>query len=111
MRGTRDFKAAFSRVMAHHFCVMNTHPCTATATVIFLALGWGEFGVGVNGIGAGWITTSSSDSTDILDRYLPSRHRGHPTDLCGLLVYLASESCDFVTGTTINIDGGALAHA
>ena len=76
-----------------------------------LGLEWAEFGVRVNGIGAGWITTSSSDSTDILDRYLPSRHKGHPTDLCGLLVYLASESCDFVTGTTVNIDGGALAHA
>ena len=76
-----------------------------------LGLEWAEFGVRVNGIGAGWITTSSTDSIDILERYLPSRHKGHPTDLCGLLVYLASESCDFVTGTTINIDGGALAHA
>ena len=76
-----------------------------------LGLEWAEFGVRVNGIGAGWLDISSSDSGDVLNRYLPSRRIGHPTDLCGLLVYLASEACDFVTGTTINIDGGALAHA
>ena len=76
-----------------------------------LGLEWAEFGVRVNGIGAGWLNISSSDSGDVLNRYLPSRRLGHPTDLCGLLVYLASEACDFVTGTTINIDGGALAHA
>ena len=76
-----------------------------------LGLEWSEFGVRVNGIGAGWITTSKNNPTDGLNRYLPSRHKGHPTDLCGLLVYLASESCDFVTGTTVYVDGGALAHA
>ena len=48
---------------------------------------------------------------ELLTRYLPSRRKGHPTDLCGLLVYLASDACDFVTGQTIFIDGGALAHA
>ena len=79
-----------------------------------LALEWGREGIRVNGIGAGWISKdlqSEQDPTELLLRYLPSRRKGHPTDLAGLLVYLASESCDFVNGQTIFIDGGSLAHA
>ncbi len=79
-----------------------------------LALEWGRHNVRVNGIGAGWITTEEQTEEaqkELLVRYLPLRRRGHPTDLCGLLVYLASDACDFVTGQTVFIDGGALAHA
>ncbi len=79
-----------------------------------LALEWGKDNVRVNGIGAGWITTEEQTEEaqkELLVRYLPLRRKGHPTDLCGLLVYLASDACDFVTGQTVFIDGGALAHA
>ena len=79
-----------------------------------LALEWGREGIRVNGIGAGWISKapqSEQDPNELLLRYLPSRRKGHPTDLAGLLVYLASESCDFVNGQTRFIDGGSLAHA
>ena len=79
-----------------------------------LALEWSRRGIRVNGIGAGWIMTeeqTEESQRELLVRYLPSRRKGHPTDLCGLLVYLASDACDFVTGQTIFIDGGALAHA
>ena len=79
-----------------------------------LALEWGRNNVRVNGIGAGWITTevqTEEAQKELLVRYLPLRRKGHPTDLCGLLVYLASDACDFVTGQTVFIDGGALAHA
>ena len=79
-----------------------------------LALEWARSDIRVNGIGAGWVTTEApteESQRELLTRYLPSRRKGHPTDLCGLLVYLASDACDFVTGQTIFIDGGALAHA
>ena len=79
-----------------------------------LALEWARHGVRVNGIGAGWITTEPPSETaerELLVRYIPSRSKGHPSDLCGLLVYLASDACDFVTGQTVYIDGGAMAHA
>ena len=78
-----------------------------------LALEWARSGIRVCGIGAGWMTTDEPDpdaQPDLLERYLPSRRRGHPSDLCGLLVYLASDADDFVTGQTVFIDGGALAH-
>ena len=79
-----------------------------------LALEWARSNIRVNGIGAGWITTeepTEESQKELLVRYLPSRRKGHPTDLWGLLVYLASDACDFVTGQTIFIDGGAMAHA
>ena len=79
-----------------------------------LALEWGRQGIRVNGIGAGWVTPqepSEEDQKELLVRYLPSRRKGHPNDLATLLVYLSSDACDFVTGQTIFIDGGALAHA
>ncbi len=79
-----------------------------------LALEWGREGIRVNGIGAGWMSTeepSEEDLRELLVRYLPSRRKGHPTDLAALMVYLSSDACDFVTGQTFFIDGGALAHA
>ena len=79
-----------------------------------LALEWARSNIRVNAIGAGWIATephTEESQRELLVRYIPSRRKGHPTDLCGLLVYLASDACDFVTGQTIFIDGGALAHA
>ena len=79
-----------------------------------LALEWARSDIRVNAIGAGWLTTDQSaqrDESELLVRYLPSRRKGHPSDLAGLLVYLASDACDFVTGQTFFIDGGALAHA
>ena len=79
-----------------------------------LALEWGREGIRVNGIGAGWMSTdepSEEDLRELLVRYLPSRRKGHPNDLAALVVYLSSDACDFVTGQTFFIDGGALAHA
>ena len=79
-----------------------------------LALEWGREGIRVNGIGAGWMSIAEpteEDQRELLVRYLPSRRKGHPNDLAGLMVYLASDACDFVTGQTFFIDGGALAHA
>ncbi len=79
-----------------------------------LALEWGREGIRVNGIGAGWMSTkepSEEDLRELLVRYLPSRRKGHPNDIAALLVYLSSDACDFVTGQTFFIDGGALAHA
>lgn len=68
----------------------------------------------VNGIGPGWFieeTRSLEDQQqELLARFLPSRRYGHPRDLAALLVYLCSDACDFVTGHTIFVDGGAMAR-
>ena len=79
-----------------------------------LGLEWARSNVRVNGIGAGWMTTQPREEgaePELLERYIPSRRKGHPADLAGLLVYLASDASDFMTGQTVYIDGGAMAHA
>ena len=79
-----------------------------------LGLEWARSNVRVNGIGAGWMATEPREDgaePELLERYIPSRRKGHPTDLAGLLVYLASDASDFMTGQTVYIDGGAMAHA
>ena len=78
-----------------------------------LGLEWSRRNIRVNAIGAGWLATEPAEEPeqDGLARYIPSRRRGHPSDLCGLLVYMASDACDFMTGQMVFIDGGAMAHA
>lgn len=79
-----------------------------------LALEWAERGVRINNLAPGWIApgprTPEEEAQDPLARYLPSRRLGRPEDLTALLVYLASPACDFATGETFLVDGGASAH-
>ena len=37
---------------------------------------------------------------------IPMKRIGEPFEICGAVVYLASDASSYVTGTTINIDGG-----
>lgn len=79
-----------------------------------LALEWAPHGIRINAIGGGWITpdgNESDPSSGLLEKYIPLRRRGHPSDLVELLIYLSSDACDFLTGQMISIDGGAMAHA
>jgi NAD(P)-dependent dehydrogenase (short-subunit alcohol dehydrogenase family) len=85
------------------------------ALVRSLAVEWARNGVRVNGIGLGWYETSrrpvEEQRQEQLVRYLPARRKGHPDDVMELLIYLASGESEYVTGQTIYVDGGALAHA
>ena len=79
-----------------------------------LALEWGRHDVRVNAIGTGWFSTEEPPpeeaQKELLVRYIPLRRRGHPRDIGPLLVYLASDSCDYTTGQPIYVDGGLMAH-
>lgn len=80
-----------------------------------LALEWARSGVRVNAIATGWFETERTpleeQQKELLVRYLPLRRKGHPSDIAALLVYLVSDGSGFVTGQTIFVDGGAMAHA
>jgi NAD(P)-dependent dehydrogenase (short-subunit alcohol dehydrogenase family) len=39
----------------------------------------------------------------------PLARRGHPDDVAGAVIYLASDLARFVTGTTLHVDGGSFA--
>jgi NAD(P)-dependent dehydrogenase (short-subunit alcohol dehydrogenase family) len=45
----------------------------------------------------------------ILDMRIIKRSE-EPADLAGAMVFLASDASDFITGQTINVDGGAAHH-
>ena len=66
----------------------------------------------VNAIAPGWIETDMTApvrtmplNDEILAR-TPAGRWGRPEELAGTAVYLASRASDFVTGTTIRVDGG-----
>jgi len=76
---------------------------------------WAPFGINVNGIAPGYMATDNTaplrkDPTrnrEILSR-VPMDRWGTPRDLCGAVVFLASEAADYITGTIIRVDGGWL---
>jgi len=79
-----------------------------------LALEWAREGITVNAIGTGWF--AETDRTGALDedrllRYLPLKRYGHPSEVGSMVVYLASDTTDFVTGQFFYADGGLMAHA
>ena len=79
-----------------------------------LAVEWGQHNIRVNAIGAGWSTAAEIpvevQQQELLVRYIPLRHKGHPRDIGPLLVYLCSEACDYSTGQPVYVDGGLNAH-
>ena len=79
-----------------------------------LALEWARENVRVNAIGIGWYEyegqTIEEQRAERLVRYLPLRRKGTPDDVTDLLAYLASDESGYVTGQTVYVDGGAMAH-
>ena len=79
-----------------------------------LALEWGRRNIRINALGTGWFSAEEvppeEAQKELLVRYIPLRRKGHPRDIAPLLVFLASDACDYTTGQPIYIDGGLMAH-
>lgn len=79
-----------------------------------LALEWARFGIRVNTLAPGYIETDlnrdffTSEPGQKLIRRIPQRRLGQPADLSGPLLLLASELSDYMTGSTLVVDGGHL---
>jgi 2-dehydro-3-deoxy-D-gluconate 5-dehydrogenase len=81
-----------------------------------LALEWAEHNIAVNVLAPGYMYTERTSSIfdnpalgpPLVER-IPVGRIGQPTDLGPLIVYLASEASDFMTGSVIVIDGGQTA--
>ncbi len=92
--------------------------CAAQAGVLnltrALALEWARSGIKVNAIGAGWTEgmgiLADEEARQQLARYLPNKRLGRPEEIAGVVVYMASEAADYLTGQVIWIEGGALSH-
>jgi 3-oxoacyl-[acyl-carrier protein] reductase len=96
------------------------HYTTSKAGVIgltrALAREVGEFGITVNAITPGY-TLSETQVATSSSNYLATRVEGRvferaqlPADLVGAVMFLSSAASDFMTGQTVNVDGGKMMH-
>ena len=79
-----------------------------------LAMSWAKDNIQVNAILPGWIKTDLTapiealfpDRFDIINRRIPTGRWGEPDDLIGTAIFLSSSASDYLTGTSIPVDGG-----
>ncbi len=81
-----------------------------------LALEWAQYDITVNALAPGYIYTERTsrvfDNPDLSDAFIkqiPLGRVGQREELGPLMVYLASDASDFMTGSVIVIDGGQTA--
>ncbi len=96
------------------------HYLTSKAAIIgltrALAREVGPFGINVNAVTPGFTISEGVAKTVWLahaeaNRAARSLKRDeHPEDLVGTILFLASDDSDFMTGQTINVDGGRSMH-
>jgi citronellol/citronellal dehydrogenase len=91
------------------------HTAASRAGVIALsktlAVEWAEHGIRVNCIGAGAIESNGfnnykEENIGGLFRTNPMKRAGDVQDVAEAVVYLTAPSGKYITGETINIDGG-----
>ena len=79
------------------------------------ALEWGKFGVRVNAVAPGWIASSGMDTyggatramIPYLKQHSPAQRLGSEAEVSAGVVFLLSPAAAFITGTQLQIDGGA----
>ncbi len=79
-----------------------------------LAIAWAKDNIQVNTVLPGWIDTAltrrAREQVDGLHEHIlkrtPAGRWGEPEDHAGIAVFLASAASDYVTGTSIPVDGG-----
>lgn len=79
-----------------------------------LAVEWAPHGIRVNCISPGYMETALTkkilhDNPSLRDKWtslIPQARLGHPDDLKGPVVFLASDASAYVTGADLRVDGG-----
>jgi NAD(P)-dependent dehydrogenase (short-subunit alcohol dehydrogenase family) len=78
-----------------------------------LAIAYAEDGIRVNALAPGWIATpltsnlrDNAERSEALLARTPMGRWGTPDDLIAPALFLASDGAGFITGSTLNVDGG-----
>ncbi|MBI5516913.1 MAG: SDR family oxidoreductase [Deltaproteobacteria bacterium] len=77
-----------------------------------LAVEWAPHHIRVNSIAPGTIRSTGTDRyppelVALAEQKNPAKRLGAPAEVAHLAVFLASDAADYITGTTLYIDGGA----
>lgn len=78
-----------------------------------LAFEWARFGINVNAVCPGFVETpfiadnmANEKWVDYMTVRTPMRRLARPDDVAGSVLFLASHMADYITGSTLVIDGG-----
>ena len=78
-----------------------------------LACEWARFGINVNAVCPGFVDTPLIADNMANEKWVgymtmrtPMRRLANPDDIAGSVVFLASDMADFITGSSLVIDGG-----
>jgi NAD(P)-dependent dehydrogenase (short-subunit alcohol dehydrogenase family) len=89
--------------------------CSAKAGVVMLtkrlAAEWGKYNINVNCISPSYTLSPArrkdpEENRELIRSLHPMGWHERPEDLCGTIVYLASDASNYVTGRDIVVDGG-----
>jgi len=109
--------ASMSGFIINRYVHGGAYDCSKLAIVALtkaLAVEWAPYKITVNAIAPGYFRTEPNEIffqryPDFYQKVIdmtPLRRIGNPQELSGLIIYLASEASNFMTGSTILIDGG-----
>jgi len=97
----------------HHAVAYNSSKAGVINLTRALAIEWGKYNINVNAIAPGIIETDLTRKRLENKKYYkywidrtPLGRIGKPEDLIGALIYLSSETSNWLTGHTIVVDGG-----
>ncbi|MBO8137324.1 MAG: SDR family oxidoreductase [Desulfotomaculum sp.] len=83
-----------------------------------LSAEWAPYGINVNCISPGYFKTpltekmlSEKETYEKIVNRTPMQRLGLPEDLIGATIFLASNASDFITGSTVAVEGGFLSLA
>lgn len=75
---------------------------------------YGPFGIRVNSVHPGVIKTPMADQPDVveyikkLEQDIPLRRRAEPSEVSGVVTFLASDDASYCTGMQLVVDGGLI---
>jgi len=82
-----------------------------------LANEWAQYGLNINAIAPGYMITNNTallrknqERTESITERIPAGRWGHPEDIQGAAVFLASAASDYVNGHVLVVDGGWMAR-
>ena len=110
------------RTSDHGMAVYNASKAAVHGLTRSIAIDHGAEGVRCNAVLPGWIATPMADTAFALAAdpaaarakavdHHPVGRLGRPTDVAGLVLWLASDEASFVSGSLFTIDGGLTAQS